>query len=380
MRILKVLFSSDKGGVLAYEIQFIQEFKKRGIQVDAVIIGEEAQGEEYKKICDRCYTVPNLDAQFIGSPVHIMNSLVKAYSFGAKYSKYLINNSIDPKAKYDAVFYCRPNVIHLAGLLARHFNCIGLWHLPNTVTRKLARSYYKYFCEKYNIVSVGNSAYTQATLGPQCKHVVYMGYDEDRVQPSAENFRSELGIAEGAPVYGIAARLHKAKAQDIVVEAFVNSDIPAKGGHLIVAGGPLNSEFAKKVQLSAKDLAGKQVHFLGNVSELPKFYSTLDVAVNGRRNVEPFGISVAEALGAGRPVVAYYLGGPSEMIQHGENGWLVKTPTVEDFRATFNESIGDMPKWRKMSASARACAHTYSVKENTDRLLDIVARQEILTH
>ncbi|GAA4440143.1 hypothetical protein GCM10023188_37040 [Pontibacter saemangeumensis] len=379
MRILKILFSSDKGGVLAYEVQFIKEFKKRGIQVDAVIIGEEEQAKVYQGICDIIYTVPYLDAQFAGSPFHIMNSLLKAYTYGYRYSKYLISQ-FSSDVTYDAIIYCRPNAIHLAGLLARHFSCKGVWHLPNTVNRRVAKSYYKLFCEKYNIISVGNSAYTKNTLGKQCKHIVYMGYDEKRVQASSLSFRTELGIAEDALVYGIAARLHRAKAQDIVVEAFVNSHIPENGGHLLVAGGPLDSEFSKQVYKAAKNLAGKQVHFLGEVNDLPKFYSSIDVAINGRRNVEPFGISVAEALGAGKPVLAYYLGGPSEMIQHEKNGWLVDAPTVEAFKNGFNKSLEQKASWIGMGVYAKSCAKTYSVAENVDRLLDIVASEDILTH
>lgn len=383
MKILKILFSSDRGGVLAYEVQFIQEFKRRGIQVDAVILGEESQAKVYKSLCDTSYTIPSLDAQLAGSPLNILNSLLKSYTFGAKYSKYL-RQQIGAGKQYDAIMYCRPNLIHLAGMLSQAFGCKALWHLPNTVNRNMARKYYKLFCEKYGIISIGNSAYTRDTLGEQCKHIVYMGYDEKRVQASNLSFRNELGIEAGAPVYGIAARLHVDKAQDIVVEAFANSDIPAKGGHLLVAGGPVDSEFYGKVFKAAKGLAGKQVHFLGEVSDLPKFYSSIDVAINGRRNVEPFGISVAEALGAGKPVIAYYLGGPSEMIEHEKNGWLVNAPTVEDFKAAFNNSLENRGRWSEMGAYARSCAKTFSVEDNTDRLLEIIegsrSRQTVLAH
>jgi glycosyltransferase involved in cell wall biosynthesis len=47
------------------------------------------------------------------------------------------------------------------------------------------------------------------------------------------------------------------------------------------------------------------------------------------RWAEPFGLGVIEAMAAGKPVIATYLGGPGEIIDHGVNGLLVppESPT-----------------------------------------------------
>lgn len=376
MRILKILDSKDYGGVFTYEVQFITEFRKRGIIVDAVILGDGKQAQEYHHLCDSSLTIPYLDAQYDGSVYFILNSMLRSYKYGAKYASYLSQQLRDQE--YDAIIYCRPAYIHLAGLLSQKINSKALWHLPNAVNRKAGKNYYNLFCKKYGISAIGNSVYTKNTLGSPCEYVVYMGYDEERVQSSSDNFRQELGIETGAPVYGVAARIHRDKAQDIVVEAFVQSDLPINGGHLLVAGGPLDSVFAEEVRKSAKDLLGKQVHFLGEVNDLPKFYSTVDVVINGRRNVEPFGISVAEALGAGKPVIAYYLGGPSEMVLHKENGWLVNTPTVEEFKVALDESLKDRSNWAEMGDKSKAWSKKYSVESNVDTLIEIVSSNKVL--
>jgi UDP-glucose:tetrahydrobiopterin glucosyltransferase len=44
--------------------------------------------------------------------------------------------------------------------------------------------------------------------------------------------------------------------------------------------------------------------------------------------VEAFGNVAIEALACGVPVVAYARGGPAEIVQHGENGWLVEPDSV----------------------------------------------------
>jgi UDP-glucose:tetrahydrobiopterin glucosyltransferase len=44
--------------------------------------------------------------------------------------------------------------------------------------------------------------------------------------------------------------------------------------------------------------------------------------------VEAFGNVAIEALACGVPVIAYRRGGPSEIVRHGETGWLVEPDSV----------------------------------------------------
>ncbi|MCE5278491.1 MAG: glycosyltransferase [Planctomycetaceae bacterium] len=67
------------------------------------------------------------------------------------------------------------------------------------------------------------------------------------------------------------------------------------------------------------------VRFLGAMgpdSDLINLYKSTDVVCVPSRN-EPFGLVVLEAWSAGKPVVATHNGGPREVVQHGENGFLV---------------------------------------------------------
>lgn len=202
--------------------------------------------------------------------------------------------------------------------------------------------------------------------------MVYPGYDSVRVVKSSPTYRYRLKLDAAIPIYGIAARMQVDKAQDIVVEAFVKSNIPTAGGHLLIAGGSLDSVFAKKVQQQAGSLLHKQIHFLGEVKDMPAFYSSVDVAINGRRNVEPFGISIAEAMGAGKPVIAYKLGGPAEMIKHTINGWLVEAPTAEAYKEIFNLSIANCKQWPEMGKAAKEYSKNFTIEENVDTLLNII--------
>lgn len=370
MKILKILNSNDGGGVFTCEIQFIKELAKRNITVDAVILGDGRHLRNYEAVCNRVLRLPSLDAVYGGGGLNVLSSIVRTYNYGVKYSKYV--KDYVKEDKYAAVIYRRATYIHLAGKLAGLTGCRVLWHLPGIAAGALSRRYYNYFSNKYHIVQVANSIFTKNTLGSQCRFVVYPGFDEGRVARTSPSYRLKLKIGENVPVYGIPARLQPIKAQDIVVEAFAGSAAARNGAHLLLAGGPLNTDFAQKVKRNAGALLDKQVHFLGEIEDLPAFYSSIDVMINGGRSPEPFGISVAEALGAGVPVIAYDSGGPSEMVKDGVNGWLVKESDVESYRNVLDTAYDQAARWRQMGDRARMDAGRLSVKANVDKLVDII--------
>lgn len=67
-------------------------------------------------------------------------------------------------------------------------------------------------------------------------------------------------------------------------------------------------------------------------------YKALDVVVLPAIYLEVFGLVVAEALSAGRPVLAACCGGPEDQIEEGVNGWLVSPNDL----AALCERIGQL--------------------------------------
>jgi glycosyltransferase involved in cell wall biosynthesis len=76
----------------------------------------------------------------------------------------------------------------------------------------------------------------------------------------------------------------------------------------------------------ARDLGvAHAVRFPGAMTasgDLVNLFKSTDVVCVPSRN-EPFGLTVLEAWAAGKPVVATNQGGPSELVEHGVNGFLV---------------------------------------------------------
>jgi glycosyltransferase involved in cell wall biosynthesis len=136
--------------------------------------------------------------------------------------------------------------------------------------------------------------------------------------------RERLGIPVGAKAVLAVAKLAPREAPWDLLRAlpFLPNDV-----RLLLAGdGPARAELE---QLAAELGAGQmdRVRFLGYVpyGELPALYAASDLFVHPVRE-ERWGVSVAEALACGRPVVASSrVGAAHDLVIPGENGAVYPT-------------------------------------------------------
>ena len=59
------------------------------------------------------------------------------------------------------------------------------------------------------------------------------------------------------------------------------------------------------------------------------------------RNAQVFGLTLIEAMAAGKPVVAAASGGPMEIVDHGKNGLLFEPGSAVDLAAALMRLLGD---------------------------------------
>lgn len=367
MKILKLLDSHDGGGTHSCELQYIEELRNRGIKVDGIIIGSGDKKEIYRRSVSNAYFISE---EFRYRRLRLIGSLFNARSYGERLAE-VVSDQLHA-TDYDAVIYRRHFYLYLAGSLGETLKVPVYWFMPNSVESHFSRKYYTYFLKRYDIQPIANSRYTMSTLPGICNHFVYPGFQEEKIVPDSPTFRVELRIREDAPVYGVAARIQEDKAHDLVIRAFCESNIPDQGGHLFIAGGPLSTPYHKKLQQAAGELLDTQIHFLGHLTHMSSFYSSIDVLINGRHEAEPFGISIAEAVAYGRPVIAYHLGGPSEMVVDDETGWLAETSSVDAYKEKMNRSLEQRDQWKEMGVKSRNLSEQFSCRANVTKLISII--------
>lgn len=371
MRIIKVVTGADGGGVFTSERAFSLEIRKQGNTVDGVIIGDGPSAPIYENMFSSVISVvrdfPQFDGSFSRKLVRFPESILKSSVIARD-----LGRSLEVIPSETIIAVRKPILLPLAGKLAKSLGVPVVWHIPEILSRFPKRPIFKYYCRKYDVLPIGNSQYTNQQMGFDDAPVVYPTFDPDSILKGGRCLRGKLSIPRGVPVFGLAARLAYEKAPDLVVKAFVQSLAFKDGAHLLIAGGPLCSALGQTIR-SIIDKEGKgQIHLLGLQRNMANFYRTIDVLVNGRRNAEPFGISIIEALASGKPVIAYRLGGPSQTIKDGITGWHVEEPSVAGYLEGFERAHSMIGSWSSMAKKCVESVVTYGVENQVSSYLKYV--------
>ncbi len=151
-------------------------------------------------------------------------------------------------------------------------------------------------------------------------------------------------------VIGTAGRLFPVKDFALLVEianlVVVDSDMV----DFVIAGdGPQYKMIEEKVKSY-----GLQEYFklLGHQDNMDAFYNSLDVYVNTSVH-EGIPMSVLEAMSHGLPVVVPKVGGFPEIVQEGQQGFLIDGRRKEDYSDRILDLVVDSELRLKMATSAR---------------------------
>ena len=118
-------------------------------------------------------------------------------------------------------------------------------------------------------------------------------------------------------------RIAPEKALEDAVAAAQITDVPLK-----IFGKIQDEDYWQKIQQDFPDAPIEYVGFL-STNELQQELGKCRAILMTPRWIEAFGNVAIEALACGVPVIAYSRGGPSEIVRHGETGFLVEPDSVD---------------------------------------------------
>lgn len=89
---------------------------------------------------------------------------------------------------------------------------------------------------------------------------------------------------------------------------------------------------------------------------------------------ETFGRTVLEGMASGRPVLAYSRGALPELIEHGENGFLVPYKNIEAAAERISFLCNNLPQITLMGAKGRIKSRKYAIQRMMRQLEDVFQR------
>jgi glycosyltransferase involved in cell wall biosynthesis len=280
-----------------------------------------------------------------------------------------------------------PGPVGLLGLIAARLldvKCIGVYHtdfarqadhfIGDPAISAIIEAYTRGFFRLVDEVRVPTQRYidmlTDRGLDPARMKLFRRGIDPSFAVEDASRrdaIRSGLKIPEDRPVLLWAGRLGKEKNLDVLMNVYRETARRRPGTMLLVAGNGPELE-----RLKAENRQDPNVCFAGRVDrrELPHYYSLADVFVFPS-TTDTFGMVVLEAQACGLPAIVTDVGGPQEIIEDGETGFVVP---ADDFEGWVSAVVGlidmkarDPDHFKRMSEQARRIAR---IQGGWDALLD----------
>lgn len=277
--------------------------------------------------------------------------------------------------------HANSNSAHLyGGLLARRLGVPAVWHCRDLVALGPLGPWMFRRCARCVAISDCVAAHLGRYAPPAGRLVrIYNGIDtaDPAPLPPGVNLRAEFGFAPDAFVFAMVGHLVPWKKHALFLDAaaLIRHRVPS--ARFLVVGDDLFGDhpgYRVDLEALATRLGIRQyVVFAGYRDDVPAVLRSVDAVIHPPSR-EPFGRAVAEAMAAGRPVVAVDACGPRELVRPGQDGLLVPH---DDPYAMADAAVAlahDPARARAMGASARQrIAQDFGLAAFRDRLCALYA-------
>jgi glycosyltransferase involved in cell wall biosynthesis len=197
----------------------------------------------------------------------------------------------------------------------------------------------------------------RAGVSPDRIEVVRNGIDVQAWRPDngAGDLRAELGLSRDDPIVGTIARLSREKGVDLLIEAAARVDeaLRARGekrATFLVAGdGPEHAGLLERARLRGP-ARPERFRFLGHRPDALRVLNTLDVFVLPSRT-ENMPNALLEAMAAGKPCVAFAVGGNPETL--GDAGLLAPAADTHALGDLVLQLLRDGSERQALARAAR---------------------------
>jgi glycosyltransferase involved in cell wall biosynthesis len=199
--------------------------------------------------------------------------------------------------------------------------------------------------------------------------VIQNGIDVRKFQQAEFVSRASLGINESSCILLYVASFQSRKDHGTLLRAL--KEIP-DADLVLVGDGELREQFERQARSSG--IAGR-VHFLGRRKDVAELLNMADIYVHVPA-FEGFGIAVAEAMAAGKPIVASDVPGLAQVV--GDAGILIPPGNSSLLATEVRRLIESRERRSQLSRAAVQRANQFGIENTVDGYIDLY--KSILTN
>ena len=188
--------------------------------------------------------------------------------------------------------------------------------------------------------------------------IINNGVDTERFNGEGRDkklLRDSLGIGPDELVIGTVGRLAKIKNQKLLILAFKNvADLRSDCRLVVVGDGPLKNEL---IDYSQEVGVREKILFLGERNDISQLLGVFDIFCLSSLS-EGISLVLLEAMATGLPIVATRVGGNSELIEDGVNGFLVPSQDPRSMSENLVKLLSDKELRDHMSKNNQKSARS----------------------
>ncbi len=246
------------------------------------------------------------------------------------------------------------------------------------VKSKVGNFFYQNVNEYYadKIIAVGKAAKDNLMEGgihEEKIEVVYNGVEpiKEISEDEKKKLKKKYHIGEEDKVVGIIARLEEVKGHEYFIESaqILLNEFKTKAKFLILGTGSEEEKLKQKVkELKLSD----QIIFTGFVKNVGDFLNIMDVQVNCSYGTEATSLSLLEGMSIGVPAVVSSYGGNPDVIQDGENGYVVPQKDARKTAEAIQKILESEEIKEKMKEnSMKKYKENYTVQKYTENVQNV---------
>ena len=204
--------------------------------------------------------------------------------------------------------------------------------------------------------------------------VVYNGCDATQFQPAIDRgkLRRALGLSEKSSTFVFCGSIEERKGIDELAVAWNEFAASHPDWELVAIGRPIDKLLVAKLQTNGHG----RVRMIGTVPHqvVLSYLQAADAYVQPSR-LEGLANATMEAMAVGLPVITTDTCGQRELIQDGENGWLVPPGDAQALALAMTSLAGNQERARQMGVAARRTIETrFNPRTEAARLAEILTR------
>jgi glycosyltransferase involved in cell wall biosynthesis len=271
----------------------------------------------------------------------------------------------------------QPTIVHTNGIkahIAASLTVPGkvrlVWHVHDYVrSRPATARILRAFARRPSVIVVNSGSVAddvKAVLGEaRSLRRVHNAVDVSVFRPDGPAM--DLAAACGLPPdrglirIGLVATFARWKGHEVFLRAIAR----LAGTHPIrayIIGGPVYQTAGSQRSLQELDAyaaglgLGGVVGFTGHIADVPAAMRALHIVVHASTSPEPFGMVIAEAMAAGRAVVAVREGGSGELFEDGVDALGHQMADAADLARQLSRLVEDVALREALGAAARRTA------------------------